>query len=114
MANNNKNTDKNNENDVKNAENAQNNAENDVKNAENAQNNAENDVKNAENAQNNAENKNNENNKEKSVKPVKVRFLIGYWGIYGTFQAGEKASIPENVAKAFVKDKVCEILKDKE
>ena len=93
MANNNKNTDKNNENDVKNAENAQ---------------------KNAENAQNNAENKNNENNKEKSVKPVKVRFLIGYWGIYGTFQAGEKASIPENVAKAFVKDKVCEILKDKE
>lgn len=86
MANNNKNTDKNNENDVKNAE----------------------------NAQNNAENKNNENNKEKSVKPVKVRFLIGYWGIYGTFQAGEKASIPENVAKAFVKDKVCEILKDKE
>ena len=100
MANNNKNTDKNNENDVKNAENAQN-------NAENAQNNAE-------NAQNNAENKNNENNKEKSAKPVKVRFLIGYWGIYGTFQAGEKASIPENVAKAFVKDKVCEILKDKE
>ena len=93
MANNNKNTDKNNENDVKNAENAQNNAEN---------------------AQNNAENKNNENNKEKSAKPVKVRFLIGYWGIYGTFQAGEKASIPENVAKAFVKDKVCEILKDKE
>ena len=100
MANNNKNTDKNNENDVKNAENAQNNAENDVKNTENAQ--------------NNAENKNNENNKEKSVKPVKVRFLIGYWGIYGTFQAGEKASIPKNVAKAFVKDKVCEILEDKE
>ena len=107
MANNNKNTDKNNENDVKNAENAQNNAENAQNNAENAQNNAE-------NAQNNAENKNNENNKEKSAKPVKVRFLIGYWGIYGTFQAGEKASIPENVAKAFVKDKVCEILKDKE
>lgn len=93
MANNNKNTDKNNENDVKNAENAQNNAEN---------------------AQNNAENKNTGNNKEKSVKPVKVRFLAGYWGIYGTFQAGEKASIPENAAKAFVKDKVCEILKDKE
>ncbi|MBR3576958.1 MAG: hypothetical protein IKL42_06105 [Clostridia bacterium] len=86
MANNNKNTDKNNKNDVKNAE----------------------------NAQNNAENKNNENNKEKSAKPVKVRFLTGYWGIYGTFQAGEKASIPENAAKAFVKDKVCEILKDKE
>lgn len=93
MADNNKNTDKNNENDVKNAENAQ---------------------KNAENAQNNAENKNNENNKAKSVKPVKVRFLTGYWGIYGTFQAGEKTSIPENVAKAFAKDKVCEILKDKE
>lgn len=93
MADNNKNTDKNNENDVKNAENAQ---------------------KNAENAQNNAENKNNENNKTKSVKPVKVRFLTGYWGIYGTFQAGEKVSIPENVAKAFAKDKVCEILKDKE
>lgn len=90
MADNNKNTDKNNENDVKNAENAQ---------------------KNAENAQNNAENKNNENNKAKSVK---VRFLTGYWGIYGTFQTGEKASIPENVAKAFAKDKVCEILKDKE
>ncbi len=86
MANNNKNTDKNNENDVKNAE----------------------------NAQNNAENKNTENNKEKSVKPVKVRFLTGYWGIYGTFQAGEKVSIPENVAKTFAKDKVCEILKDKE
>lgn len=100
MADNNKNTDKNNENDVKNAENAQ-------KNAENAQNNAE-------NAQNNAENKNTGNNKEKSVKPVKVRFLTGYWGIYGTFQAGEKASISENVAKAFAKDKVCEILKDKE
>ncbi len=96
----NKNTDKNNENDVKNAENVQNNAENDVKNAEKAQ--------------NNAENKNTGNNKEKSVKPVKVRFLTGYWGIYGTFQAGEKASIPENAAKAFVKDKVCEILKDKE
>lgn len=93
MADNNKNTDKNNENDVKNAENAQ---------------------KNAENAQNNAENKNTGNNKEKSVKPVKVRFLTGYWGIYGTFQAGEKASISENVAKAFAKDKVCEILKDKE
>ena len=77
-------------------------------------NNNKNTDKNNENDVKNAENKNNENNKEKSAKPVKVRFLIGYWGIYGTFQAGEKASIPENVAKAFVKDKVCEILKDKE
>lgn len=83
-------------------------------NNKNTDKNNENDVKNAENAQKNAENKNNENNKAKSVKPVKVRFLTGYWGIYGTFQAGEKASIPEYVAKAFAKDKVCEILEDKE
>lgn len=83
-------------------------------NNKNTDKNNENDVKNAEIAQNNAENKNNENNKAKSVKPAKVRFLTGYWGIYGTFQAGEKTSIPENVAKAFAKDKVCEILKDKE
>ena len=85
-----------------------------AENNKNTAKNDENSVKNAENAQNNAENKNNGNNEKKSEKPVKVRFLTGYWGIHGVFQAGEKASIPENVAKAFAKDKVCEILKDKE
>lgn len=63
----------------------------------------------SENNKNNA--KNNENT-IKTNKKVKIRFITGYWGIYGVFQPKQVAELPETVANRFVKDGIAEIPKD--
>lgn len=63
----------------------------------------------SENNKNNA--KNNENT-IKTNKKVKIRFITGYWGIYGVFQHKQVAELPETVANRFVKDGIAEIPKD--
>lgn len=68
--------------------------------------NNENNAKNNENKAKNNENKANNNEK------VKIRFIAGYWGIYGVFQPKQVAELPETVANRFVKDGVAEIPKD--
>ena len=58
--------------------------------------------------------KNNENNENtpKTNKKVKIRFIAGYWGVYGVFQPKQVAELPETVANRFVKDGIAEIPKD--
>lgn len=63
----------------------------------------------SENNKNNA--KNNENT-IKTNKKVKIRFIAGYWGVYGVFQPKQVAELPETVANCFVKDGIAEIPKD--
>ena len=69
--------------------------------------------KNGENKPNNNENtpKTNENT-PKTNKMVKVRFVAGYWGVYGVFQPKQVAELPETVANRFIKDGIAEIPKD--
>ena len=69
--------------------------------------------KNGENKPNNNENtpKTNENT-PKTNKMVKVRFISGYWGVYGVFQPKQVAELPETVANRFVKDGIADIPKD--
>ena len=69
--------------------------------------------KNNENKANNNENKaNNYENTPKTNKMVKVRFISGYWGVYGVFQPKQVAELPETVANRFVKDGIAEVPKD--
>ena len=64
------------------------------------------------NAKNNENKPNNNENSPKTNKMVKVRFIAGYWGIYGVFQPKQVAEVPETVANRFVKDGIAEIPKD--
>ena len=69
--------------------------------------------KNNENNAKNDENKpNNNENTPKTNKKVKIRFIAGYWGIYGVFQPKQVAELPETVANRFVKDGIAEVPKD--
>ena len=69
--------------------------------------------KNNENNAKNDENKaNNNENTPKTNKKVKIRFIAGYWGVYGVFQPKQVAELPETVANRFVKDGIAEIPKD--
>lgn len=61
---------------------------------------------------NNENNAKNNENKPKTNKKVKIRFITGYWGVYGVFQPKQVAELPETVANCFVKDGIAEIPKD--
>lgn len=75
--------------------------------------NNKNNAKNGENKANNNENKvNNNENTTKTNKMVRIRFISGYWGVYGVFQPKQVAELPETVANRFVKDGIAEIPKD--
>ena len=75
--------------------------------------NNKNNAKNGENKANNNENKvNNNENTTKTNKIVRIRFISGYWGVYGVFQPKQVAELPETVANRFVKDGIAEIPKD--
>ena len=63
-------------------------------------------------SKNNENNAKNNENTSKTNKKVKVRFIAGYWGIYGVFQSKQVAELPETVANRFVKDGIAEIPKD--
>ena len=63
-------------------------------------------------SKNNENNAKNDENKPKTNKMVKVRFISGYWGVYGVFQPKQVVELPEIVANRFVKDGIAEVPKD--
>ena len=81
-------------------------SKNNNNNAKNGENKPNNNAKNGENKPNNNE------NTPKTNKMVKVRFIAGYWGVYGVFQPKQVAELPETVANRFVKDGIAESPKD--